>query len=325
MLRRGSPRHDFTTPQRVTEQVLRGAGHARRYGACDLIYQIASPSGPAGGACGSIWRARHIAEVGCRHECAPGIWSFPPNRSHHTLGFVCCRRRRPAMNRVVVALLLASLPLKWAHAQGVGSVTAKDFVQTPPRDIASLVAGKIPGLIVNTPSGDPAAGTEVLLRGFGTLNASTSPLVLVDGVPGDLKTVAPQDVASIDVLKDASAAAIYGSRASNGVILITTKRQDSDRPVLRYDSYTSIQSIYKMPDFLTAADVERLAADSFKTPAGNTFTDLGYATDWRRVVMRGTPISYNQNVSEMGGAPGATDCTAAFAYQNDEGQCRMSS
>ena len=206
----------------------------------------------------------------------------------------------------------------------VGSVTAKDFVQTPPRDIASLVAGKIPGLIVNTPSGDPAAGTEVLLRGFGTLNASTSPLVLVDGVPGDLKTVAPQDVASIDVLKDASAAAIYGSRAANGVILITTKRQAGDRPVLRYDSYTSAQRIYKMPDFLTAADVERLAADSFKTPAGNTFSDLGHATDWRRVVMRGTPISYNQNVSVMGGTPGATNYTASFTYQNDEGMFQKS-
>jgi len=201
----------------------------------------------------------------------------------------------------------------------VGSVTAKDFVQTPPRDIASLVAGKIAGLVVNTPSGDPAAGTEVLLRGFGTLNASTSPLVLVDGVPGDLKTVAPQDVASIDVLKDASAAAIYGSRAANGVILITTKRKEGDRPVLRYDSYTSVQRIYKMPDFLTAADVERLAADSFKTPAGNTFTDLGYATDWRRVVMRGTPISHNQNFSILGGTPGATNYTASLTYQNDDG------
>ncbi len=201
----------------------------------------------------------------------------------------------------------------------VASVTSEQFVQAPARDIASLVAGKVAGLTVNTPSGNPAAGTEILLRGFGTLNASTSPLVLVDGVPGDLKTIAPQDVASVNVLKDASAAAIYGSRAANGVILITTRRQESDRPVFRYDSYTSVQSIYKMPDFLTTADFRRLAADSFKTPAGNTFEDLGYATDWRRAVMRGTPVSYNHNLSVMGGTPAATNYTASLTYRSDEG------
>src|SRR2546430_8279405 len=83
---------------------------------------MASPSGPAGGACGSIRRARRIAEVGCCNECAPGIWLSPPNRSHHTLGFSCCCRRRPAMNRVVVVSLLALLPLEWASAQDVGTV-----------------------------------------------------------------------------------------------------------------------------------------------------------------------------------------------------------
>jgi TonB-linked SusC/RagA family outer membrane protein len=206
----------------------------------------------------------------------------------------------------------------------VASVTSEQFVHAPARDIASLVVGKISGLTVNTPSGDPAAGTEILLRGFGTLNASTSPLVLVDGVPGDLKTVAPQDVASVDVLKDASAAAIYGSRAANGVILITTRRQEGDRPVFRYDSYTSVQGIYKMPDFLTTEDVRRLAADSFKTPAGNTFEDLRYATDWRRAVMRGTPVSNNHNLSIMGGTPGGTNYTASFTYQYDQGMFQKS-
>jgi TonB-dependent SusC/RagA subfamily outer membrane receptor len=105
----------------------------------------------------------------------------------------------------------------------VSSVNAEDFNQTPARDAASLISGKIPGLAVTAPSGDPRSGNEISLRGVTTLQGPTSPLVLIDGVPGDLNTLAPQDIEQISVLKDASAAAIYGSRASNGVILITTK------------------------------------------------------------------------------------------------------
>jgi TonB-linked SusC/RagA family outer membrane protein len=206
----------------------------------------------------------------------------------------------------------------------VASISADQFVQSPPRDAASLIAGKIAGLGVNTTSGNPAAGTEITLRGFGTLNASTRPLVIVDGVPGSLETVAPQDIASVDVLKDASAAAIYGSRAANGVILITTKRQESDRPVFRYDAYTSFQTIYKMPDFLTAADYQRLAAEGFTTPAGNTFEDLTYATDWRSEIMRETPISQNHNLSMMGGSPGGTNYLASFTYEYGEGMFQKS-
>lgn len=206
----------------------------------------------------------------------------------------------------------------------VASITADQFVQSPPRDAASLIAGKIAGLGVNTTSGHPAAGTEITLRGFGTLNASSSPLVIVDGVPGSLETVAPQDIAAFDVLKDASAAAIYGSRAANGVILITTKRQESDRPVFRYDGYVSAQTIYKMPDFLGAADYQRLADEGFTTPAGNTFEDVGYATDWRNEIMRPTPINHNHYLSVMGGSPGGTNYTASFTYESDQGMFQKS-
>src|SRR5437879_1301452 len=130
-------------------------------------------------------------------------------------------------------------PPSLAHAQEVGKVAGTVTDRATGASLAGgqvtvvgtrLGAGKAAGLTVNTPSGNPAAGTEILLRGFGTLNAATSPLVLVDGVPGDLKTIAPQDVASVNVLKDASAAAIYGSRAANGVILIPTRRQESAHP-----------------------------------------------------------------------------------------------
>lgn len=193
----------------------------------------------------------------------------------------------------------------------VSSVTARDFNQTPARDAASLIAGKVPGLAVTTPSGDPNAGTEISLRGVTTLIGPVSPLVLIDGIPGDLNTVAPQDIQSISVLKDASAAAIYGSRASNGVVLITTKRYRGGPPSIRYDAYVSRSTIYKRPGFLTAADYRSLIAKGYH------FQDLGATTNWQDAVLR-SPISSRQNVSLMGGS-GATSYTASFNYENTQG------
>jgi len=205
----------------------------------------------------------------------------------------------------------------------VAKVDVQDFVQTPALDAGSLIAGKIAGLAVNTTTGDPTAETEITLRGFGTLEASTRPLIIVDGVPGTLETVAPEDIESIDILKDASAAAVYGSRAANGVIFITTKKYEGGQATIRYDGYTSVQTLYKQPDFLNAGDVRRLAAQGFTTPAGNTFEDFGYATDWQAQVMRDNPIGYNHNVTLMGGS-GATNYTAALTYLYNEGMFQKS-
>ncbi|MCJ7627668.1 MAG: SusC/RagA family TonB-linked outer membrane protein, partial [Longimicrobiales bacterium] len=200
----------------------------------------------------------------------------------------------------------------------VSSVKAADFVQVPALDAASLVKGKIPGLVVNTTSGNPAAGQEISLRGIGTLSASASPLIIVDGVPGTLETVAPQDIESIDVLKDGSAAAVYGSRAANGVIFITTKKYDGGAASIRYNGYTSVQTIYKQLDILTASDFQRLAREGFQTPAGNTFEDLGYATDWQGEMMRDLPVAQSHNITLMGGA-GGTNYTASFSYESTQG------
>ncbi len=193
----------------------------------------------------------------------------------------------------------------------VASVSADQFNQTPARDAASLIAGKIPGLAVTTPSGDPTRGTEISLRGVTTLIGSRSPLVLIDGVPGDLNTVAPQDIESISVLKDGSAAAVYGSRASNGVILITTKRYDGGQPTIRYDGYVSQQTIAKRPEFLSAADYRRLIGE------GYSFQDLGFNTDWENAVLR-KPLSQRHNVTIMGGGS-STNYTASFNYENTQG------
>jgi len=198
----------------------------------------------------------------------------------------------------------------------VASVNAEEFVQAPARDAASLIEGKIPGLAVTTANGDPRRGSEISLRGTTTITGPRSPLVLVDGVPGDLSTVAPQDIASISVLKDGSAGAIYGSRGSNGVILVTTK-SGSGAPRIRYESYGSLQTLYRSPDFLTAADYRRWNAYDQSLGQPPRFQDLKYSTDWQAQVLR-QPAGATQNVTITGGGP-ATNYTAALNVQNDEG------
>ncbi|MEP6492048.1 MAG: SusC/RagA family TonB-linked outer membrane protein [bacterium] len=193
----------------------------------------------------------------------------------------------------------------------VASVTSDEFVQGPARDAASLIAGKIPGLGVTTPSGDPRAGSQISLRGVTTIQGATSPLVLIDGIPGSLETVPAPDIASISVLKDGSAAAVYGSRASNGVLLITTKRHQGNKPTLRYDGFVGQQQIYNRPDFLTAADYRRLKSN------GMGFEDLGFNTDWEAAILR-SPASQRHNLS-IGGGDVGTNYTGSVTYDKAQG------
>jgi TonB-dependent starch-binding outer membrane protein SusC len=194
----------------------------------------------------------------------------------------------------------------------VASVTSEEFVKGPARDAASVLAGKIPGLGVTTPSGDPRRGSQINLRGVTTIQGSTSPLVIIDGIPGNLETVPATDIEAITVLKDGSAAAVYGSRASNGVILITTKRQQGGKPTLTYDGFASAQTIYRRPDFLSAADYRQLKAD------GKAFEDLGFDTDWQSQLLRKQPVSQRHNMS-LGGGAGGTNYTASLTYDKAQG------
>ena len=198
----------------------------------------------------------------------------------------------------------------------VASVSSDQFVQAPARDAASLVAGKIAGLAVTTPSGDPRSGTEISLRGTTTLQGPRNALVLIDGVPGNLETVAPQDIESIDVLKDGSAAAVYGSRASNGVVIITSKQYSGGTPTIRYDGYASFETLAKSPQFLDATDYRRLIAQGYK------FQDLGAATNWQDLVLR-RPLGYTQDVTIAGGASN-TNYTASLSHENRQGIFRRS-
>jgi TonB-linked SusC/RagA family outer membrane protein len=194
----------------------------------------------------------------------------------------------------------------------IASVKSDHFVKGAVRDAAQLIQGKVAGLTVSTPSGNPTANTQIQLRGITTLKAGTSPLVLIDGIPGTLNTVAPEDIESIDVLKDGSAAAIYGTRGTNGVILITTKKLHGNmRPTLQYDGYVSVQTIARRPEFLTGDDYRRYIKE------GIDFVDYGTSTDWLKEITR-TPVSHTHNLTFQGGSA-TTNVTASLNYRNWEG------
>lgn len=196
----------------------------------------------------------------------------------------------------------------------VANVKREDFTQGFARDAGQLIQGKVAGLAIVTPSGNPNATTQISLRGNSTILSTTEPLILIDGIPGSLNTVAPEDIESIDVLKDGSAAAIYGTRGTNGVILITTRKRSGKMPAtLSYDSYVSVQTIARRMEFLEAGDVRKLVNDGFY-PA--TY-DKGTSTDWLKEISR-NPVSHVHNVSLQGGTA-QSNYIATLNLRNWEG------
>jgi len=180
----------------------------------------------------------------------------------------------------------------------IATIKEKDFTQGAVRDASELIVGKVAGLVITNGSGDPLAGPSVSLRGISSLQGGTTPLILINGIPGSFDSVATNDIASIDVLKDASAAAIYGTRGANGVILITTKKVDRDVPTtLSYTGYTAMSSFAKKANFLDAGQYRELLADGVKMP----FVDEGYSTDWLDEISR-TGLNTNHNINMKGGS-----------------------
>lgn len=198
----------------------------------------------------------------------------------------------------------------------VATVKADNFVQGAARDAAELLRGKVAGLTVSSPSGDPTRGGEVYLRGINSLVGSQSPLVLIDGVPGDLRTVPPENIAQIDVLKDGSSAAIYGTRATNGVILITTK-QPNGRSEVNYSGYVSTERFVKTDRFLTAAEFRQAIQN--KTISA---TDYGGNTDWLKEVTR-KPFTEVHDLSIKGGTD-KTNFLADFNFRGYQGVFKKS-
>jgi TonB-dependent starch-binding outer membrane protein SusC len=195
----------------------------------------------------------------------------------------------------------------------ISSVQEKDFNIGTVKNAADLIQGKVAGLSITSPSGDPAASAQIMLRGITSIFSGTTPLILIDGVPGDLNAVAPQDIESINVLKDGAAAAIYGTRGTNGVILITTKSvRGRMRTTIDYDTYYNVQQIARRPELLDASDYKRLIAE------GVYLVDHGHSTDWVKEIMRPSPFSQMHNVSFKGG-DGASSYVGNFNIRDAQG------
>jgi len=140
----------------------------------------------------------------------------------------------------------------------VATIDSKTLASRPISNISQGLQGLAPGVTVTNAGGQPGQDTgKILIRGLGSFNAS-SPMVLIDGVEGDMNVVDPNDIESISVLKDASSAAIYGSKAANGVILITTKRGQSGKPNLTYSALFGWSKPADLMDRTTSAELAEL-------------------------------------------------------------------
>ena len=193
----------------------------------------------------------------------------------------------------------------------VSNVKAERFNKGAIKDIGQLVQGKVAGLAITNPSGDPTSTTQINLRGTNTLNGTnTNPLVLIDGIPGSLNTVAPEDVESVDVLKDGSAAAIYGTRGNNGVILITTKQfkaKGGGINNVEYSGYISTSQISKRLDMQNAEEFKAMY------PTEDHLSN----TDWLKEITR-TPFTHVHNLTFQGGTA-TTNYIATANYNSTEG------
>lgn len=182
----------------------------------------------------------------------------------------------------------------------VASVKADQLNNGVISDVGQLLQGKVAGLNVSS-SGDPTKQSSVVLRGASTLNSSQGPFYVVDGIPGvDISIIAPEDIVTIDVLKDAAATAIYGNRAANGVIMVTTKRGGKDKTQISYSNYFGKEYVSNQLDMMNARQLR-----DFTSKNGLNFTpenDKGADTDWQKAILRENgALSSSHNLSMSGG------------------------
>ena len=227
----------------------------------------------------------------------------------------------------------------------VSSIKAADIADIPKVSIDQMLQGKASGVTVTQNSGAPGSQTSVRIRGITALTGSNEPLYVIDGVPlsGDasgssplrsnnsgqdetsvspLASLNPNDIESVDILKDASATAIYGSRASNGVIIITTKRGRTGKGRVTYDTYAGFQKqgkFLEMMDLRQYAKLQNDLADRYGQSRRQEFADsslLGKGTDWQREVFRTAPIQSHQ-LGISGGVAGVTYYLSGAYLQQD--------
>jgi len=206
----------------------------------------------------------------------------------------------------------------------VASIKGSDIKSQGVSDLTRSLQGRLPGVTIESSGGDPGSGTRILIRGVGTLGTDASPLYIVDGVQVlNINNIPSQDIESFDVLKDASAAAIYGSRAANGVVLITTKTGKNGRPVVQFAVNLGRQKLDKKIDVLNA---EQWATVSNAAHAGTNVppldiaknpSSLGAGTDWQDAIYR-KALTQQYNLIVSGGND-YSNYSVSGGYNNQQG------
>ena len=198
----------------------------------------------------------------------------------------------------------------------IASVSAKDMKQGVITSTEQLLQGKVAGLSIVQSSGAPEAGASIRLRGGTSLSASNGPLVVIDGIAGaDINSVQPTEIVSMDILKDASAAAIYGSRGANGVIIVTTNRQggDVEQSSILYNGYVAFAQ--------AASKLDLLSANQWRSYVRNNnvlnANDFGADVDYQDELLR-TAISHSHNLS-FSNSKKQSGYRASVTYNNNQG------
>jgi TonB-linked SusC/RagA family outer membrane protein len=197
----------------------------------------------------------------------------------------------------------------------VDHVSAEEFRQGGARNALDLIQGKVAGLQIRRSSSNPNSGVSVQLRGVVSLNGDQGPLIVIDGIPGgNLDLLQQDDIESIDVLKDGSAAAIYGTQANGGVILITTKKGKPGPARYDYNSYARREYLYKRPNFLTPEEFKaKIASGELKG-----YTDYGKQTDFFDDLINHTNTSQYHTLSISGGTS-SSNYRASIFYRDLQG------
>ncbi|WP_183557862.1 SusC/RagA family TonB-linked outer membrane protein [Mucilaginibacter sp. SP1R1] len=216
---------------------------------------------------------------------------------------------------------------KIENTGSIASVKAADLVQTPVANMAQGLQSRVSGMQVSQNTGSPGGNISIRIRGTNSINGASEPLYVIDGIQianGDginslspLSTINPNDIESIEVLKDASASAIYGARAANGVVLITTKRGKTGDTRVSFDSYYGSQQVAKKLPVLNAAQFAQLENEVFQN---NFYPDpaaLGKGVNWQDLIFRKAPIQNHQ--LSINGGNDKTQLALSFNYFNQQG------
>lgn len=214
-----------------------------------------------------------------------------------------------------------------ATTGSIASVKSADITQTPVTNVAQGIQGRVSGVQVTQNSAAPGGNISVRIRGINSINGSSEPLYVVDGLQisnsggvndvSPLASINPDDIESVDILKDASATAIYGARGSNGVVLITTKRGRNGATRVAYGGYYGTQKITKTLSMMNASQFASLENQTYNTPIFADPASLGKGTDWQSLIFRQAQMQ-NHNLSVSGGSD-KTQMALSFNYFDQDG------